>query len=99
VASYLGWMSSAASGLQSYWHATPATSTSPGHAQECAQLMRSYHPFYDEHLPAMSDDYTMLKPVSISDAYQLNQAVLRTSLLLGDCAQPTGDVIEGQERY
>ncbi|XP_065910966.1 NBAS subunit of NRZ tethering complex-like isoform X2 [Dysidea avara] len=94
VASYLGWMSSAASGLQSYWRATPATPISPGHAQERAQLTQSCHPFYDDRLTAVSDDYTVLKPVSISDTYQLNQAVLRTSLLLGDCSQPTGDVIE-----
>jgi len=99
MASYLGWMSSAASGLRSYWHATPATPISSGHALERTQLMQSCHPFYDNHLPAVSDDYTVLKPVSISDTYQLNQAILRTSLLLGDCAQPTGDVIEGQERH
>jgi len=93
-------MSSASSGLQSYWHAAaPATPTSLGHAHDRAQLTLSRHPFYDEHLPAVSDDYTTLKPVAISDTYRLNQAVLRTSLLLGDCSQPTGDVIEGQEGY
>lgn len=101
MSSYLNWMSSAATALNDYWRSTapqmsPSSSSSEGHLLNSSQLVQSYHPFYDNNFTASSNDYIMLRPMDHSSStLQLNQAILRTTLLLADYSQPC-DVSESE---
>jgi len=100
--SYLNWMtSSAANVLNDYWSSStsqqlsPSSSSFDSHPLTSCQLVKSCHPFYSEDFTTApsSDNYLVLKPVDKSSGkFQLNQAILRTSLLLADHSQSSGDV-------
>ena len=105
MSSYLNWMSSAATALNDFWRSTEpqlspsssSSSLSEGHHLNSSQLVQSYHPFYDDNLTASSNDYIVLRPMDWSSGtVKLNQAILRTTLLLADYSQSCGDVSESE---
>lgn len=103
--SYLNWMSSAAGALNDYWKLTTSSRqlspslTSERHLLSSPQLIQSYHPFYDDKLTtSLSSDYTALEPMERSPGtLQLNQAILRTTLLLVDYSQCSGSDVSESE--
>ena len=101
MSSYIHWMSSAATALNDYWRSTVPHPSSPsslsnGHLNT-SQLVQSFHPFYNNSLTASSNDYTVLRPiVQPSGTLQLNQAILRTTLLLADYSECGGDINESE---
>ena len=96
MSSYLNWMSSAAGVLNDYWRST-TSQLSPSLTTEqyvtSSRLTQSYHPFYDDNFTAgSSHDYIVLQPMEqLSGTLQLNQALLRTTLLLADYSQYCGN--------
>lgn len=101
MSSYLNWMSSAANALNDYWRSTPQLSpslTSDRHVTS-SQLVQSYHPFYDDNFTTgSSNDYIVLQPLQrMSGTLQLNQAILRTTLLLVDYSQSSGSDVSESE--
>ena len=101
MSSYLNWMSSAANALNDYWRSTPQlppSLTSEKHLTS-SQLVQSYHPFYNDKLTTVSsNDYTVLQPLErLSGTLQLNQAILRTTLLLDDYSQSSSSDISESE--
>lgn len=103
MSSYLNWMSSAANTLNDYWRSAALqlspSLTSERHLLTSSQLAQSYHPFYDSNYAAgLSNDYIVLKPLErTSDTLQLNQALLRTTLLLADYSQSCGSDVSDSE--
>lgn len=107
MSSYLNWMSSAATALNDYWKSTAeqlstspklSSSSSEKHSLTSSQLVQSCHPFYDDNLTTSSlRGYVVLQPMERpSGTLQLNQAILRTTLLLSDYSQPSSDVSESE---
>lgn len=95
MSSYLNWMSSPWRSTTS--HPSPSTS-SETHPLTSCQLIQSYHPFYNDDFTTPScDSYVVLKPMERSSGtLQLNQAILRTSLLLADYSHSRDDVNESE---
>ena len=102
MSSYIHWMSSAATALNDYWrstvpHPSSPLSSSDGHLSTSQLLVQSFHPFYSNSLTASSNDYTVLRPmVQSSSTLQLNQAILRTTLLLADYSECGSDINESE---
>lgn len=101
--SYLNWMTSSAANVFNDYRPSTHQQLSPGGLLSSDSRLltssRLVHPFYNEDFTSTPslDSYLVLKPVDRSSGtLQLNQAILRTSLLLADYSQSSDDVSKSE---